>query len=82
MDSYARELQLEFPVRLENPHIVKEDQVFVSVVKRGISKRQFNSSYRFRTTPEYLTELGRTIAAYTHIVSQTSRPFHCVDVYS
>jgi hypothetical protein len=34
MESFAYELQLSFPVRLENPHVIKDEQVWVGVVRK------------------------------------------------
>ena len=68
MGSYAAELALPFPVRLENPHVVDADQVFLGVLKAGVHGRPLNSSYAFRDTPEYKRELGATVAALARVV--------------
>ncbi|OEL36389.1 Regulator of telomere elongation helicase 1 [Dichanthelium oligosanthes] len=46
LDSLAMELNLEFPVRLENPHVISQDQIWVGVVPVGPSGHALNSSYR------------------------------------
>ncbi|XP_062085847.1 regulator of telomere elongation helicase 1 homolog [Humulus lupulus] len=61
MDSFAQELKLDFPVRLENPHVIKFSQIWAGVVPVGPSGYPFNSSYRSRDTLEYKQELGNAI---------------------
>ncbi|RLN22615.1 regulator of telomere elongation helicase 1 [Panicum miliaceum] len=46
LDSLAMELNLEFPIRLENPHVISPDQIWVGVVPVGPSGQALNSSYR------------------------------------
>ena len=68
LDSYAAELGVPFPVRLENAHVVGRDQVFAAVLTRGVTGRALNSSYEFRDKPAYLSELGLTIQNLVRIV--------------
>lgn len=51
----------EFPVRLENPHVISPNQIWVGVVPSGPSNHPFNSSYRNRDSLEYKQELGNAI---------------------
>jgi hypothetical protein len=68
LDSYAAELRIPFRVRLENPHVVSARQVLIGVVAKGPSGKPLNSSFQFRSTPEYKRELGNTIVnALCHI---------------
>ncbi|EEC70994.1 hypothetical protein OsI_02661 [Oryza sativa Indica Group] len=68
LDSLALELNLEFPVRLENPHVIASDQIWVGVVPVGPSGHPLNSSYRTRETLKYKQELGITIVNFARIV--------------
>ncbi|GLT52921.1 hypothetical protein SLA2020_262300 [Shorea laevis] len=68
MDSFAQELKLEFPVRLENPHVIKPSQIWAGVVPTGPSGYSFNSSYRSRDSIEYKQELGNAIVNFARIV--------------
>ena len=61
MESFASELAMEFPVRLENPHVIKQNQVWGGVVTRGPNGNVLNSSFRFRDTIEYKNEIGQVI---------------------
>ena len=42
------ELGINFPVLLENPHIIKDTQVFVGVIPFGPDGTPLNSSYQNR----------------------------------
>ncbi|CAA7409948.1 unnamed protein product [Spirodela intermedia] len=68
LDSFALEMSLEFPIRLENPHVVSRSQVWVGVVSRGPSGFSFNSSYRNRDSVDYKQELGNAIVNFARIV--------------
>lgn len=56
----------EFPVRLENPHVISSDQIWVGVVSTGPSGCAFNSSYQNRDTLTYKQELGNAIGLFYH----------------
>ncbi|XP_057969056.1 regulator of telomere elongation helicase 1 homolog isoform X2 [Malania oleifera] len=68
MDSFAQELKLKFPIRLENPHVVSANQIWAGVVPAGPSGCSFNSSYRTRDSLEYKQELGNAIVNFARIV--------------
>ncbi|CAO2190879.1 unnamed protein product [Urochloa humidicola] len=68
LDSLAMELNLEFPVRLENPHVISPDQIWVGVVPVGPSGHALNSSYRTRDTIQYKQDLGNAIVNFARIV--------------
>ncbi|WOL00351.1 regulator of telomere elongation helicase 1 isoform X2 [Canna indica] len=68
LGSFALELNLDFPVRLENPHVISPDQVWVGVLPSGPSGHPFNSSYRNRDSLEYKQELGNAIVNFARIV--------------
>ncbi|XP_047110778.1 regulator of telomere elongation helicase 1 homolog [Schistocerca piceifrons] len=62
------ELAIDVPVRLENPHIVTPDQVFVGIVHTGPDGHPLNSSFNTRNDPQYITSLGRTILNLSRII--------------
>ncbi|KAI3455408.1 hypothetical protein Pfo_012071 [Paulownia fortunei] len=68
MDSFAEELKLEFPIRLENPHVISGNQIWAGVAPVGPSGYSFNSSYRSRGSIEYKLELGNAIVNFARIV--------------
>ena len=62
MDSFASELRAPFPVRLENPHVIPQENVWAGTFLKGPSNSvSLNSSYRFRDTEQYKNELGLLI---------------------
>ena len=62
MDSFASELRAPFPVRLENPHVIPQENVWAGAFLKGPSNAvSLNSSYRFRDTEQYKNELGLLI---------------------
>ncbi|PIN10824.1 Helicase of the DEAD superfamily [Handroanthus impetiginosus] len=68
MDSFAEELKLQFPIRLENPHVISGNQIWAGVAPVGPSGYSFNSSYRSRGSLEYKVELGNAIVNFARIV--------------
>lgn len=68
MDSFAEELKLDFPVRLENPHVISDNQIWAGAVPVGPSGYTFNSSYRTRDSIEYKQELGNAIVNFARVV--------------
>ncbi|XP_065868607.1 regulator of telomere elongation helicase 1 homolog [Euphorbia lathyris] len=68
MDSFAHELKLPFPIRLENPHVISSNQIWAGVVPVGPSGRSLNSSYRNRDSLEYKQELGNAIVNFSRLV--------------
>ena len=68
LESYALELDLPFPNRLENPHIISEDQMHVRVIGQGVSNKLLTSSYERRQSNEYYVELGNTLASLSRVI--------------
>jgi len=68
LNSFASQFRLEFPVRLENPHVVDPSQFWIGVVPIGPTNKRLNSVYSNRESPEYLSELGSTIVNYSRVV--------------
>jgi len=48
LDSFAAELSLDFPVRLENPHVIDDWQVKCAVIKTGPDGTVLDASYKNR----------------------------------
>lgn len=68
MESFAYELGLNFPIRLENPHVVSKDQICVMVAQTGPTGTKLNSSYTNRASESYLREIGGTLLNLSKIV--------------
>lgn len=68
LESYALELGIPFPNRLENPHIISPHQIHVRVMGRGVSNKELTSSYERRQNSEYYIELGNTLASLSCVI--------------
>lgn len=53
----------DFPIRLENPHVISSTQIAVGVFSAGPSNVTLNASFRNRSSGEYVAELGNSIGA-------------------
>ncbi|CAI2371405.1 unnamed protein product [Moneuplotes crassus] len=62
MDSFAVELQSEFPIQLENSHVIKPKQVCMGVLPRGINGNEFTFTYTRRDDAKMLQDLGESIS--------------------
>jgi regulator of telomere elongation helicase 1 len=70
MDSFASELMLKFPVRLENTHVISAQQIWAGVLTAGPGNQRLDSSYNARGTDEYKLELGRTLYNLSKTIPQ------------
>ncbi|XP_026761253.2 regulator of telomere elongation helicase 1 homolog [Galleria mellonella] len=62
------ELGIPIGVQLENPHIIKSNQICVKIISQGPDCTQLNSSYQNRDNPKYISSLGRTILSFCRVV--------------
>ena len=68
LQATAEEIGLDFPVQLENQHIVSSSQVWCGVLGTGPDGTQLNSSYNTRNDPKYLAALGQIVIMFLKIV--------------
>ncbi|KAK3864798.1 hypothetical protein Pcinc_029539 [Petrolisthes cinctipes] len=68
LDSFTSELQVPFPIQLENPHIIQPYQVWVGTVCCGPDGFTLNSSFKNRSDPRYVTSLGQTILNLSRVI--------------
>jgi Rad3-related DNA helicase len=61
MDSFQAELAQKFEQRLENPHVINNKQVMISVLQQGINSEKFNFSYQNRENFRMFVDLGHTV---------------------
>jgi len=59
---------LKFPFRLENKHVVSSKQIRVLVVNRGVTNKRLDGSFRNRSKPDYLKEMGDTVCYFCRTV--------------
>ncbi|XP_022124379.2 regulator of telomere elongation helicase 1 homolog [Pieris rapae] len=62
------ELGIPIGVQLENPHIVKSNQICVKIVSQGPDSVMLNSNYQNRDNPKYISSLGRTILSFSRVI--------------
>lgn len=62
------ELGIPIGVQLENPHIVKSNQICVKIISSGPDTVQLNSNYQNRDNPKYISSLGRTILSFSRVI--------------
>jgi regulator of telomere elongation helicase 1 len=68
LPSFSMELGMKFDVQLENDHVIQPDQICVRVLGKGVSGKELSSKFGRRDEPEYITELGNSLASLcTHI---------------
>ncbi|XP_050999969.1 regulator of telomere elongation helicase 1 [Acomys russatus] len=68
LSSFALEMQIPFPVCLENPHIIDRNQLWVGVIPRGPDGVQLSSAYDKRFSQECLSSLGKALGNIARVV--------------
>lgn len=53
---------MPFKTKLESPHVIKADQVFIGIIKKGVNESEFNFSFQNKDNQAMLDDLGLTIA--------------------
>ncbi|XP_072015977.1 regulator of telomere elongation helicase 1-like [Amphiura filiformis] len=89
LSSFKSELRIDFPIQLENPHVIEQHQMHVGIVTRGPDKTVLNSSYQTRFNKDYILSLGNTIVNFARIVPNGLLVFfpsypvmnHCLEIW-
>ncbi|XP_069035420.1 regulator of telomere elongation helicase 1 isoform X1 [Lepisosteus oculatus] len=68
LSSFTSEMQIPFPVSLENPHVIAKHQIFVSIIPKGPDNVQLSSAFDRRFLPEYMASLGNTVVNVGRVV--------------
>ncbi|KAG7224300.1 hypothetical protein INR49_000543 [Caranx melampygus] len=68
LSSFTSEMRIEFPVCLENGHVIERDQIFVTIVDRGPDGVNLSSAFDRRFLPENMASLGNTVANLSRVV--------------
>ncbi|XP_060027612.1 regulator of telomere elongation helicase 1 isoform X4 [Erinaceus europaeus] len=68
VSSFALEMQIPFPVRLENPHVIQQHQVWVGIVPKGPDGAQLSSAFDKRFSKECLSSLGKALGNIARVV--------------
>ncbi|XP_030590571.1 regulator of telomere elongation helicase 1 isoform X2 [Archocentrus centrarchus] len=68
LSSFTSEMRIDFPVRLENSHVIERDQIFVSIIGQGPDGKHLSSAFDRRFVPENMASLGNTVANLSRVV--------------
>jgi len=61
MDSFATLLKVQFPIRLENKHVIHDNQVWIGVVDKGPCGQKLCSNFKSRNNVAYQEDLGKAL---------------------
>nr|XP_021139479.1 regulator of telomere elongation helicase 1 [Columba livia] len=68
LSSFTMEMQIPFPVSLENPHVIDKHQLWVGIIPKGPDGTVLTSTYERRFSGDYLSSLGKTIGNLVRVV--------------
>ncbi|XP_061864757.1 regulator of telomere elongation helicase 1 isoform X2 [Colius striatus] len=68
LSSFTMEMQIPFPVCLENPHVISKHQLWVGIIPKGPDGAVLTSTYERRFSEDYLSSLGKTIGNLVRVV--------------
>uniref|UniRef100_A0A673JES9 Regulator of telomere elongation helicase 1 n=1 Tax=Sinocyclocheilus rhinocerous TaxID=307959 RepID=A0A673JES9_9TELE len=68
LSSFTCEMQIPFPVSLENPHVIQRDQIFVSIIEKGPDGVQLSTAFDRRFVPENMSSMGNTLVNLARVV--------------
>ncbi|XP_034495717.1 regulator of telomere elongation helicase 1 isoform X6 [Ailuropoda melanoleuca] len=66
--SFALEMQIPFPVCLENPHVIDRQQMWVGIVPKGPDGAQLSSAFDKRFSDACLSSLGKALGNIARVV--------------
>jgi Rad3-related DNA helicase len=68
MNTFASELDMQFPIVMEGNHVVKNEQVCVAVIPTSKTGYSFKGTFQFTESFEYQDNLGRSILDIIRII--------------
>ncbi|NXU85851.1 RTEL1 helicase, partial [Xiphorhynchus elegans] len=68
LSSFTMEMQIPFPVCLENPHVIDKHQLWVGIIPKGPDRTLLTSTYERRFSEDYLSSLGKTVGNLVRVV--------------
>ncbi|XP_009865860.1 PREDICTED: regulator of telomere elongation helicase 1, partial [Apaloderma vittatum] len=68
LSSFTMEMQIPFPVCLENPHVIDKHQLWVGILPKGPDGTELTSNYEKRFSEDYLSSLGKTVGNLVRVV--------------
>jgi len=70
LSSFAHEMGIPFQNRIENPHVISNDQVMIGVIPKGPNNYRLSSSYENRNSSESVIDMGNAILQFIQIIPQ------------
>lgn len=70
VDFLENELQLHFPIKIQNPHIITDKQLYAGILKVGPGDVKLSSSFNNRGKSEYIVSLGTVVREACEVVPQ------------
>uniref|UniRef100_A0A1A8JRG7 Regulator of telomere elongation helicase 1 n=2 Tax=Nothobranchius kuhntae TaxID=321403 RepID=A0A1A8JRG7_NOTKU len=64
LTTFTSEMRINFPVLLENGHVISRDQIYVRVLDQGPDSVVLSSAFNRRFIPEVMASLGNTVAVW------------------
>jgi hypothetical protein len=61
LSTFATELKVEFPIKLECSHVINKEQYNISILTKGIDGNHLNFTFKERNNERILADLGRTL---------------------
>lgn len=62
LTSFQAELQIPFEQRIENLHVISNEQVSINVLRKGVKNQPFNFTFKNRDNEEAFIDLGHTVS--------------------
>ncbi|KAK2492595.1 hypothetical protein MC885_008183 [Smutsia gigantea] len=66
--SFALEMQIPFPVCLENPHVISGHQIWAGIIPKGPDGAQLSSAFDKRFSDACLSSLGKALGNIARVV--------------
>jgi hypothetical protein len=61
MNSFQQELLVDFPITIENKHVIQKEQAKLAILGRGIAGQDLIFSHKFRDDHLMKIDLGKTL---------------------
>nr|XP_039264154.1 regulator of telomere elongation helicase 1-like [Styela clava] len=67
IESFTCELQVDFPITLQNTHVIDNHQVFVASLTKGLTGRRLESTYKTRGDYRLAQDIGNILIRMSRI---------------
>ncbi len=67
MNSFQKELMVDFPITIENKHVISKDQANISILTTGVKGSELIFSHKHRELEQPIIDLGETLIKITEV---------------